>query len=156
MRILGIDPGLGRLGWAVIAHERSRDNWIASGCMTTRRGDALSHRLLSLSQQLSRVLSNYHPQRAAVEKLFFAANAKTAMMVGEARGVILLAIAQARVPLSEITPNEVKLAITGTGSADKRQVAKMVPLLLHDLPRGKRMDDEMDALAIAIAAARKG
>jgi crossover junction endodeoxyribonuclease RuvC len=106
-------------------------------------------RLLLLFRDLTQLIAEYHPDTFAVEKLFFQRNVSTAMAVGQARGVVLLAIAQARGEVSEYTPNEVKQAVAGYGSAEKRQVQEMVRTLLQ-LPELPRPDDAADALAIAI------
>ncbi|MBI5135089.1 crossover junction endodeoxyribonuclease RuvC [Candidatus Uhrbacteria bacterium] len=154
MRILGIDPGLDRLGWAVVEHSPREDRWVASGCIRTMRGDSQTDRLLSAGKQLQAVFAEYKPDRVGVEQLFFAKNAKTAMMVGQARGVILYVVASQSVPIIEVLPNQVKQSVAGSGAADKRQVGKMVRLITKDLPTGKRLDDEVDAIAIALTAAQ--
>ena len=117
---------------------------------SSRRPHTPAHeRLLLLHQDLTQLIAQYHPDTYAVEKLFFQRNVSTAMAVGQARGVVLLAIAQAGGEVAEYTPNEVKQAVAGYGSADKRQVQEMVRTLLG-LPEIPRPDDAADALAIAI------
>ncbi len=154
MKILGIDPGLDRLGWAIVEHSAREDRWMASGCIRTLRGDSQADRLLSAGVQLGKVLTEYKPDRVGVEQLFFAKNAKTAMMVGQARGMILYVVAMQHVPIIEVLPNQVKQSVAGSGAADKRQVEKMVRMIIKELPAGKRLDDEVDAIAIALTAAR--
>jgi len=153
MRILGIDPGIHRLGWAIIDHGYSEDSWVASGCIITDRRQETAQRLHHIAQELRRLISEFHPNIMGVEKLFFSKNSKTAMIVGEARGVILATAAAQGLTITEITPNEVKLSTTGSGNADKQQVARMIPMLIK-LPPAKRLDDELDAIAVALATAR--
>jgi crossover junction endodeoxyribonuclease RuvC len=119
------------------------------GVITTPKEKTAPERLEMLYQQLSQILAGYHPETAAVEKLFFQKNVSTAIAVGQARGVLLLALAQAGLEVAEYTPNEVKQAVAGYGSADKRQVQEMVRVLLV-LPEIPKPDDAADALAIAI------
>jgi len=153
MRILGIDPGIHRLGWAIIDHEYSRDSWVASGCIVTNRADSTATRLQAISKEITQLIALHHPNHLGIEKLFFSKNSKTAMIVGEARGVVLSVAAGKNLTITEVTPNAVKLSTTGSGEADKKQVARMIPLLVQ-LPNTKRLDDELDALAIALTAAR--
>lgn len=151
MKILGIDPGFGRMGYGVI--EGGKSDWVAVqyGCVETPAKTDFSSRLLSLHDELNKILKKFQPDRAAVEELFFAANAKTAMQVGAARGVILLTLLQAKLPVDEYTPLEVKQAVTGYGRAEKQQVQKMLQLLLK-LPNIRLQDDAADALAVALSA----
>lgn len=151
MRILGIDPGFGRVGFGVI--EQSGGDWVhvAHGCIETSSKKQLSERLLEVHADLQRVVKKYHPNRAALEELFFAKNAKTAMAVGQARGVIFLTLLQAKLPVDEFTPLEVKQAVTGYGRAEKGQLQRMIALLLH-LPKKPIQDDAADALAVALTA----
>jgi crossover junction endodeoxyribonuclease RuvC len=109
----------------------------------------MAQRLIDLHQKLGELIGQFHPDAAAVEDLFFATNARTAMSVGQARGVLLLTLAQAGLPVFEYTPLQVKQAVTGYGQADKNQVQQMVRMLLHleELPRP---DDAADALAVSI------
>ncbi len=153
MLTLGVDPGIDRLGWAIIDHQGSTDRWIDSGCILTDRGTSLPDRLCSAGDALRQVLTLHTPEVIGVEELFFAKNAKTAMMVGQARGVVLYIASHQHVPIIELTPNEIKLSVTGSGSADKKQVEKMVRIIIKNLPSGKRLDDEIDAMAVALSAA---
>ena len=151
MRILGVDPGFGRVGFGVI--EKSGSDWIhvAHGCIETSSKNTLSSRLIEVHEKLISIIKKYRPDHAALEELFFAKNAKTAMQVGQARGVLLLTLLQAKLPVDEYTPLEVKQAVTGYGRAEKRQLQKMIALILH-LPKKPIQDDAADALAIALTA----
>jgi crossover junction endodeoxyribonuclease RuvC len=151
MRILGIDPGYGRVGFGVI--EKKGTDWahIAHGCIETSAKKSLNERLLEVHRELHKIITRYAPDRAAVEELFFAKNAKTAMDVGQARGVILLTLLQAGLPVDEFTPPQVKQAVTGYGNAEKRQLQKMIAVLLK-LPKKPIQDDAADALGIALAS----
>ena len=148
MIILGIDPGIARLGWAVIetTHPpRPR----AYGCITTEKTDTLPFRLHVAYQAVTVLVKKYHPDVMSVEDLFFSKNAKTAISVGEARGVVLLAAAQQKVDVVSYSPLTVKQTICGDGSADKKQIGKMVTriLKLKEIPKP---DDTADAIAIAL------
>ncbi len=147
--ILGVDPGTARIGWGVITEEKSRLSAKAYGCITTPKEVAPETRLAAIYTSFSKLLSTYKPDAVGVEDLFFSKNAKTAIAVGQARGVILLACAQARIPLSTYGPMTVKKTICGSGSADKSQVGKMVTKLLR-LAKMPTPDDTCDALAIAV------
>lgn len=152
MKILGIDPGIGKIGWGLIEEKAGKLTALSFDCLETPPKTSLESRLLSINQYLTKLIKEIQPDAVAVEELFFAANAKTALMVGQGRGVILLTIAQAQIPLFSYTPLQVKQAITGYGRAEKRQVQKMVQslLCLEQLPK---QDDAADALAIAITHA---
>lgn len=150
MLAIGIDPGTATTGYGVVqAAADGRLAAVAQGVILTPAGLAMPERLVLLYQELSAVLAEYQPQTSAVEKLFFQKNTTTAMSVGQARGVVLLALAQAGLPVAEYTPNEVKQAVAGYGGAAKRQMQEMVRVLL-DLPEIPTPDDAADALAVAI------
>lgn len=151
LRCLGIDPGLGRIGFGLIHQQDSCLKALSYGCIETPSGRPLSDRLLLLDRRLGELLDEGSPHLIAVEQLFFGRNTTTAAMVWQARGVILLAGARRKLPLVEPKPSEVKLAVCGHGSADKRQVQGMVQRLLG-LEETPRPDDAADALAAAIAA----
>ena len=153
MKILGIDPGYGRTGWGVIELVRREPQFVACGCISTPSTMKFPDRLIELHRQLEVVIKKYQPAQAALEKLFFFKNAKTAMDVGQARGVILLTLHQGGLPVYEVTPLQVKQAVAGYGRADKDQVGKMVKLLLH-LKTVPKPDDVTDALAVALTAGR--
>jgi crossover junction endodeoxyribonuclease RuvC len=147
---LGIDPGTATTGFGLVRLEPGGDlQSVAFGAIVTPPHTPAQERLLLLHQDLVELIAQYRPDTYAVEKLFFQRNVSTAMAVGQARGVVLLAIAQARGQVAEYTPNEVKQAVAGYGAADKRQVQEMVRTLLG-LTEIPRPDDAADALAIAI------
>jgi crossover junction endodeoxyribonuclease RuvC len=149
MIVLGIDPGTAITGYGLVREERDQALALAYGAITTPRDLPLPDRLKLLHRDLVAVIEQYRPDQAAVEQLFFNKNVRTALAVGHARGVILLTLAQANIPLYEYTPLEVKLAVTGNGRADKRQVQQMITLLLR-LSKAPQPDDVADALAIAL------
>ena len=144
--VMGIDPGYARLGYAVIAASGNNLSLLACDLITTPVGVVLSQRF---KQQISALVNEYHPQEAAIEELFFGRNVTTAIAVGHARGVTMLALVNSGISIAEYTPSEVKLAVTGYGAAKKGQVGEMVRLLLH-LTSIPRPDDAADAAAIAI------
>ena len=146
---LGIDPGTAIVGYAVIEAQGSTLRMLACDVITTPARTPLSQRLQLIYQGLSEVIATYHPQEAAMEELFFAKNARTAMTVGQARGVAMLALANNGLSIAEYTPKQVKLAVTGYGGADKHQVGEMVRILLG-LAAVPKPDDAADAAAIAI------
>jgi len=152
--ILGIDPGTAALGYGVVERIGGRLRAIDHGCLVTSPDLPMPERLLAIHGLLDDLLSLHEPAIVAVERLFFSRNAQTAMAVGQARGVVLLAAAQHGKPVREATPNEVKSAIAGYGAADKEQVQRMVQLVLGmaELPRP---DDAADALAIAVCIANR-
>jgi crossover junction endodeoxyribonuclease RuvC len=152
--ILGIDPGTAALGYGVVERIGGRLRAIDHGCLVTSPDLPMPERLLAIHGLLDDLLSLHDPAIVAVERLFFSRNAQTAIAVGQARGVVLLAAAQHGKPVREATPNEVKSAIAGYGAADKEQVQRMVQLVLGmaELPRP---DDAADALAIAVCIANR-
>jgi len=147
--VLGIDPGTAALGYGIVESSRGRVREVDHGCLVTSPDTALPERLLAVHAIVDELIAVHSPRLLAIERLFFSKNAQTAFAVGQARGVVLLAAAQHRVPVVEATPNEVKSAIAGYGAADKEQVQRMVQLVLGmaELPRP---DDAADALAIAV------
>jgi crossover junction endodeoxyribonuclease RuvC len=147
---IGIDPGTATTGYGLVRenHDGSLEP-VHFGVITTPKGMPDAERLDMLYQGLSKILHEYKPVTSGVEKLFFQKNITNAITVGQARGVILLALAQAGLDVAEYTPNEVKQAVAGYGAADKRQMQEMVRILLS-LPQNPRPDDAADALAIAI------
>ncbi len=154
MIILGIDPGTAALGYGIIERKGGRLRAIDYGCLETSPDTAMPERLLAIHGLLDELLDVHQPALVGVERLFFSKNAQTAMAVGQARGIVLLAAAQHGRPVREATPNEVKSAIAGYGAADKQQVQRMVQLVLGmtELPRP---DDAADALAIAVCVANR-
>jgi crossover junction endodeoxyribonuclease RuvC len=152
--ILGIDPGTAALGYGVIERTGGRLRAIDHGCLVTSPDLPMPERLLAIHGLLDDLLALHQPAIVAVERLFFSRNAQTAIAVGQARGVVLLAAAQHGRPVREATPSEVKSAIAGYGAADKEQVQRMVQLVLGmaELPRP---NDAADALAIAVCVANR-
>lgn len=149
MIVLGIDPGTAITGYGLVYEENGQGVALAYGAITTPSDLTLPDRLQLIHRALTELIDQYHPDQSAVEQLFFNKNVRTALAVGHARGVTLLALAQANVPIYEYTPLEVKLAVTGHGRADKRQVQQMVTLLLG-LNQVPKPDDVADALAVAL------
>jgi len=152
MTILGIDPGIGRLGYGVIEKRGARLIVTDFGCITTPASAAHADRLLMVNRELGTVLAKHRPTLVGIEKLFHAKNAKTATTVGEARGVVLFTCAAAGATIVEFAPSEVKQALTGYGNADKKQMQKMVQVVCG-LDTKPQPDDAADALAVAYTAA---
>ncbi len=152
MIVLGIDPGTAALGYGIIEATPGRLRAVDHGCVETSPDVALPDRLLAIHRAVDELIARHQPAVVAVERLFFSRNAQTAMGVGQARGVVLLAAAQHGVPVREATPNEVKSAIAGYGAADKGQVQRMVQVVL-EMAEPPHPDDAADALAIAVWAA---
>jgi crossover junction endodeoxyribonuclease RuvC len=150
MRILAIDPGYDRLGMAVVEGTPSKPQLVWSDCVTPANG-AGSERLAHVATAVTEAISTYEPDALAIETLFFSVNKKTAIGVAEARGAILAAAGSVSLPVFEYSPQQVKSSVTGHGGADKAAVARMVPRLIS-LPEKKRLDDEIDAIALGIAA----
>lgn len=152
MIILGIDPGIGRVGWGVIKDEAGKQTAIDYGCFETQSKIDLDERLSKIYNFLVELILKFNPEVLAIEQLYFAANSKTALIVGQARGVILLAASKSNLPTASYTPLQVKQALTGFGRADKNQIQSMVGTILH-LSKKITQDDSADALAIAITHA---
>jgi len=149
MRVLGIDPGTATTGYGVVEEVGGDLNTLAFGVIRTPAGQPLPARLQSIYRAVKALAMEWKPVAAAVEELFFSSNVRTAMSVGQARGVTLLALADAGLDVAEYTPLTVKQAVTGYGNADKMQMQEMVRLLLG-LEETPRPDDAADALAVAI------
>jgi crossover junction endodeoxyribonuclease RuvC len=149
LRILGIDPGFGRTGVGIIDMEGNETRHVWHEVIDTSKETEFSERLQVVRNDLLETIRKFSPDVAAVESLFFQTNVRTAMKVGMARGVILLAVADANLKLVELTPNQVKQGIAGWGGADKKQVQEMVVRLLK-LKHAPKLDDASDALALAI------
>jgi crossover junction endodeoxyribonuclease RuvC len=149
MRVLGVDPGTAITGWGLVEADGQSLRVVDYGAITTAAGEPLAGRLQQIYRRLRELIAESRPEAVAVEELFFSRNARTALAVGHARGVALLAVAEAGLPLHEYTPLEVKQAVAGYGRADKEQVQAMVCLLLN-LDTVPRPDDAADALAVAI------
>lgn len=150
MIILGIDPGIAITGYGLIRlNDRNEPELIRYGVIDSTAESETSSRLIFLYQELTKLIETHQPAYAAVEKLFFQKNHKTAMAVSEARGVITLCLAQLKLPMAEYSPNSVKQAVTSYGNADKKQVQEMVRITLQ-LEQVPEPDDAADALAIAL------
>jgi crossover junction endodeoxyribonuclease RuvC len=150
--ILGIDPGTATMGWGVIRQEGSRLRYVQHGAITTPSDWPMPRRLGRLFDGVTQIVAGYGPDTVAVEELFFNTNVTTAITVGQARGVAILAAYRAGIEVAEYTPLQVKQAITSYGRADKRQVQEMVRALLN-LREIPRPDDAADGLAIAMTHA---
>lgn len=154
MRILAIDPGYDRLGVAVVEGDSSKPSLIWSDCVLPKKGTP-AERLAHVSRAITEAIHHYSPDALAIEALFFGVNKKTVIGVAEARGAILSAAGLAFLPIIECSPQQVKNAVTGYGNASKTAVASMIPRLIS-LPKKKRLDDELDAIAIGITALAMG
>jgi crossover junction endodeoxyribonuclease RuvC len=149
MLVLGIDPGLAITGYGLV-QEHDRDlSLVDCGAITTPAGLPVAQRLRQLHEGLCEVVAKHQPDTAAVEELFFSTNAKTAMLVGQARGVVLLSLSLTELPIYEYTPLQIKQAIVGYGRATKDQVQRMVSMLL-ELDEIPGPDDVADAVAVAM------
>ncbi len=150
--IMGIDPGLANLGWGVIASDGTRSELLEFGCLTTKADTPTSWRLRFLYEGLAEISARFEPALIGVETLYFARNTKSAIDVAQARGAAVAAVASADTPIHDITPLQIKQALTGYGRAEKNQIQRMVQTILNleDIPRP---DHAADALAIAIACA---
>lgn len=149
MIVVGIDPGTALCGYGFVRAVGDEMELVAYGAISTPARTPLEQRLLKIHAELTALVREHQPQQGAVEKLFFSRNLTTAIAVGQARGVAVLALAQAGLPIFEYTPNEIKQAISGYGGADKHQMQQMVKMLLH-LDHIPKPDDAADAVAIAI------
>lgn len=149
MRILGIDPGYAILGYGIVDMQGNRFSPCAYGAITTKAGVAPPDRLKIIYNELMQIIVKYEPEVAAVEELFFNTNVTTAIMVGQARGVAILACANSGLDIFEYTPLQIKQALVGYGRAEKKQVQSMVKTILN-LKEAPKPDDTADALACAI------
>lgn len=152
MIILGIDPGFADMGYGLVETTGGKDRCIAYGSVRTPAGVPIAERLSRLYTELEAIIAKHRPDRAGIEKLYFSTNAKTAMLVAEARGVIRLCLERNGLSCVEVGPGEVKMAVCGHGAAEKPQVQKMTRVLLG-LAEIPKPDDAADALAVAIAVA---
>ena len=155
MIVLGIDPGYALMGWGVVEANGSQMKLLGYGCIETKAGNPMQHRLRTLQLGIRDLTLMYHPDEVAFEELFFAQNVTTALMVGAARGAAIIAAAEYTENLYEYTPMQIKQAITGYGKADKKQIQQMVKMLLRmeELPKP---DDAPDAIACAITHCQAG
>ncbi|MDB5237070.1 MAG: ruvC [Parcubacteria group bacterium] len=148
-RVLGIDPGYDRLGLAVLEGDASKPTHIWSDCVIPPKGEK-EERLAAVYAAVADAIREHAPDALVIETLFFSTNVKTAFGVAEARGAVLAAAGAAHILVREYAPQQVKLAVTGYGASDKAAIARMIPHLIA-LPPKKRLDDELDAIALAIA-----
>jgi crossover junction endodeoxyribonuclease RuvC len=152
MKILGIDPGYERIGIAIIDKNKGeKERLIFSECFKTSAKISFEERLLLIGQKIGEIIKEYKPEILAIETLFLNTNQKTVMHVSEARGVIIYEAMKNGLGLFEATPPQIKIATTGYGRADKKDVLKMVRLLI-EIDENKKSDDELDAIAIALTA----
>lgn len=149
MRILAIDPGYEKIGIAILEKNSGKEELVFSECFKTSRKISPQERLLSLGQEVMRVIEEYHPSALSIEKLFFEVNQKTAMLVSEARGVIVYEAVKAGLKIEEFTPLQVKVAVTGYGKSTKDQVEFMVEKLVK-INKPIQEDDEYDAIALGL------
>lgn len=152
MRILGIDPGTAITGFGVIDYEGGTFKFVDAGVIRTPKEQPMNERLSTVYDEMHELLEEFKPDVMSIELLFFARNVTTAMTVGQSRGIVILAATQAKVPVFEYTPMQVKQAVTGYGKADKKQIQEMVKKLLK-LDQIPKPDDAADGLAIAITHA---
>jgi crossover junction endodeoxyribonuclease RuvC len=145
--VLGIDPGYDRVGWAVGFLHQKDCMIMSSDCIQTDASDTLYTRYEQIFTELSKVIKKYEPDCCAIESLFFSTNAKTAMAVGEARGVIITAMIQHSLPVYNYTPLQIKMTLTGNGKATKKELQYMVHLLTK-YEKEPKLDDEFDAMAV--------
>ena len=149
MRIIGIDPGYAIMGWGILDLKGNKFSVVDYGSITTDVGVEAPKRLQHIYAELGAIIAKYQPEEAAIEELFFNNNAKTVILVGEARGIAVLACANAGLEISEYTPLQIKQALVGYGRADKKQVQAMVKAILN-LKEVPKPDDTADAVAAAI------
>jgi crossover junction endodeoxyribonuclease RuvC len=152
MKILGIDPGVAIVGYGILDVSKKDLKLIDAGCIITSSKTAHPKRLAEIAAELKHIIKKYNPDILGIEELFFCKNVKTAMKVGEARGVILATAMQANLPIYEYTPLQIKQALTGYGRADKNQIQQMVKVILK-LDEIIKPDDAADAVAVAITCA---
>ena len=151
MRVLAVDPGYDRLGVAVMEKIDGTESLLYSTCITTDKSTSLPDRLGELGVSLEALMQEYRPDQVAIETLFFNKNQKTAIAVAEARGIVIYLATQSGAAVKEFGPGEVKVAVTGYGASDKTAILNMLPRLVKNLP-AKALDDEYDAIAIALTA----
>lgn len=149
MRILGLDPGTGRTGYGIIDVDDGQLTAVTYGVISTKAKTPMPQRLQQIYQAVTDLINEYQPDTAGIEELFFGRNVTTAVTVGQARGVLILALANANLSIGEYSPPKIKDAVTGYGKADKAQVQLMIRNLL-DLEETPRPDDAADGLAVAI------
>lgn len=151
MKVLGVDPGYDRLGVAVIEKQDGKEVLLYSGCVETNKDTSLHDRLLVLGDAFQKLLDEYSPDVVGIETLFFNKNVKTAIGVAQARGIIIYLAKKAGCKVFDFGPQEIKIAVTGYGKSDKNAVIDMVKQLVTNVP-DKALDDEYDAIAVAVTA----
>jgi crossover junction endodeoxyribonuclease RuvC len=149
-RILGIDPGFGRMGICVLEKDGPKESLLFSACISTPKDEAFEARLGTIGSEVDRIIREYGPDELAMEKLFFAKNQTTAINVAEVRGVVLYLSHLHGLSVHEYSPPQIKMSIAGHGKASKRDMAHMVPRILGKALSGTMLDDELDAIAIAL------
>ena len=149
VRILGIDPGYAIVGWGIVDYSSGRFSTVAYGAVTTPANEEFPKRLAAIFSDIKELIDKYHPDALSIERLYFNTNTTTAIDVAQARGVIVLAVEKAGIPIFEYTPLQVKQSIVGYGRAEKQQVQEMTRMFLH-LEKIPKPDDAADALALAI------
>jgi crossover junction endodeoxyribonuclease RuvC len=149
MKVLGIDPGYGRFGWAVLEGNRARQTLLACGCEETLASAGAPSRYLAILEKLEGLIEEFKPEEAAVETLFFFKNAKTVIKVSESRGVVVVGLVRAGVAVYDYTPLQVKQTVTGYGRAEKQQIQTMVKAILK-LKEVPKPDDAADAVAVGL------
>lgn len=149
MRVLAIDPGYDRCGIAVLERQRGKDVLLFSSCVETDKKQHFAHRLTTVADTVAAYIQTHKPTLVAIEKLYFTNNQKTAMGVSEVRGAIQYVATRSQLPIIEFTPGEIKVAVTGAGNADKKQVISMICRLVR-IEKNIEHDDEYDAIGIGI------
>lgn len=150
IRILGIDPGFDRLGICILDKEGTKETLVFSTCITTDKKDAFEKRLVAIGCELESIILRYLPQELAIETLFFTTNQKTIITVAEVRGICIYLSHKHKASVYEYSPPQIKLAIAGHGKASKEDIAMMVPKILKQQLLIHTLDDEIDAIAIAL------
>ena len=149
MKVLAIDPGYGRIGFAVLKKEDGQNTLLFSECFETDKDMEFEKRLTLIGKRLEKIIQTHNPNCAAIERLFFSKNKKTALRTAEVRGVCMFTVKSRDMEVTEYTPNQIKNAVTGNSRATKRDIACMVPKLITITDK-KKYDDEYDAIAIGI------
>ncbi len=149
MVIIAIDPGYDRVGIAILKKKEGKELVLFSECFQTERKKTISERIFDITERVKELITLYRPKYFVIEGLFFAKNTKTALSVAEARGALINTALQENLIIQEFTPNEIKVAVTGYGKANKKDIFFMVDKLV-DLSDRKRIDDELDAIAIGL------
>lgn len=150
MKVFAIDPGYGRIGFAIVEKKEGKTNLLFSECFETKKEEAFEDRLAQIGDRMRNIMQAQQPDCAAIERLFFSKNKKTALQTAEVRGVCVYTVKEHGLAITEYTPNQIKNAITGNSNATKKDIIRMVPQLIA-LSEKKRHDDEYDAIAIGIA-----